>query len=206
MRWLRLVLVLMLAAPSALPVEAAGAGAASGDRKAVEATFTKTQAALAAGKGATALTHLSRTTLDRLEMVRAEAAKGEPKKNNVGLTPSERFAILGLRRQMPPARLARMNLGELATHALKEGWLGPNIIRQSRIDAVTVNGDQAEARLLVNGRPQLLPAFFVREGKGWKIDLTNAFDLGDQMIRLAAFSQRQSEEQAVERILEGLGR
>lgn len=187
----------------ASPALAAAGDPADRDRRAVMAAFADAQAVLAAGKGTSAVPMLSRSTRDRLEIIRAEAVAGDPR-GNAALGPTDKFAALGLRLHLTPSQLRRMSISDLANQALARRWLGPNVIRGSRIDSVRLDGDRATARLLVNDAPAPLPVEFRREGGTWKIDLTNVAAAGDQMLRLAAITSKRSENETIATILENL--
>ncbi|HEY0832547.1 MAG TPA: hypothetical protein VGE72_01450, partial [Azospirillum sp.] len=112
---------------------------------------------------------------------------------------------LGLRRHVPPAELRRLEVADLADHAMKRGWLGPNVIRQAALGPVRVRGDRASALLLVDSKPALVPADFVREAGGWRIDLTSVFTFGGQMLKGFAAMSGKTEEAYIGDLLDKLG-
>ncbi|NUB08743.1 hypothetical protein FW320_21495, partial [Azospirillum sp. Vi22] len=177
--------------------------AASPEEREVTAVFESARSALAQKRGAAVVPLLSRASVDKLEQVRGVARSG----NDAGLAklePAEKFAAMGLRRYVSPADLRRMSLGELADHGMKNGWLGPNVIGSSGLGPVRVRGDRASALLMVDNRPALVPADFVREGGSWKIDLTGVFSFGSQMLKGFAAMSGKSDEAYIEDMLQKL--
>lgn len=173
------------------------------ERQGVIATFGKAQSLLAAGNGAGALALLSRPTLARVETIHTTALSSD-KRKVAALGPSERFAAVGLRHFLTSTQLRRMSVPDLANHALSNGWLGPNIIAQSSLGNVTVNGDRAVATVLVKNKPTLVPAEFVRENGAWRIDLVKTLTLSDGLLRTFATLNGQTEDGAIASLLERL--
>lgn len=173
------------------------------DRDAVATVFRTAQEALTRGDGAGALALLSRTSRTRLEALHRTAMSGSAK-DVAGLTPSEKFVVLGLRRHIDPQRLRGMSLERLADHALAQGWLGPRIIGSSTLGPVDIAEDRAVATVLVDGRPLLIPADFVRDPEGWRFDVTRLMQLSDGLISASAMAARQSEEGMIEGLLDRL--
>lgn len=176
---------------------------ATAEEREVAAAFDTAKAALSAQRGREAVPLLSRASVKALESVRnAARAPGDSALDR--LEPAERFAAMGLRRYLGPAELRRMSVGDIADHALKQGWLGPNIIARSALGPVRVKGDHASGLLMVDNRPALVPADFVREGGAWRIDLANVFSFGSQMLKGFAAMSGKSETAYITDLLDKL--
>lgn len=202
-RVLLAVLLLFIIAPAFGAAALAAPQEAGGEEKQVATVFETARGALRQGKGAAVVPLLSKATVQKLEAVRTAARNGDL--TAIGrLEPGEKFAAMGLRRHLAPADLRRMNLGDVADHAVKQGWLGPNVIARSALGPVRVKGDRASALLLVDNRPALVPADFVREGGGWRIDLTSVFTYGGQMLRGFAAISGKTEDAYISGILDRL--
>lgn len=173
------------------------------DQRRIAETFENARTALAARRGAEVLPLLSRESRRRLEAVHSAARSGDGVAMQ-RLGPGERFAAQGLRRYVKPADLRRMSLGEVADLAIARGWLGPNIIARSSLARASVAGDRATARLLVDHRPALVPADFVREGGQWRIDLTTVFTYGGQMLSGMAIMAGKTEAVYIDELLDRL--
>lgn len=183
-----------LAAPPPVPTE---------EERQVAAVFDTARGALQQGKGSALVPLLSRATVQKLETVRTVARNGDPVA--IGrLEPGEKFAAMGLRRHLGPSDLRRMSVGDVADHAVKQGWLGPNVIARSALGPVRVKGDRASALLLVDNKPAMVPADFVREGGAWRIDLTSVFTFGGQMLKGFAAMSGKSEDAYINDILDRL--
>lgn len=180
------VLLTLLSVPLSAPLSVSAAAAppprATAEEREVATVFESARSALADHRGSDVVPLLSRASVRSLEAVRA-AARTPGDSAVERLEPAERFAAMGLRRYVNPAELRRMSLGDLADHGLKQGWLGPNIIAGSSLGPVRVKGDRASGLLMVDNRPALVPADFVREGGQWRIDLAGVFAFGSQMLK-----------------------
>lgn len=179
MRSLFLAIFVLLLTASAF---AAPPPRATAEEREVAAAFESAQAALSQQRGSAVVPLLSRASVKALESVRV-AARSPGDAAVERLEPAERFAAMGLRRYLGPAELRRMSVGDIADHALKQGWLGPNIIARSALGPVRVRGDHASGLLMVDNRPAMVPADFVRESGAWRIDLVNVFSFGSQMLK-----------------------
>lgn len=199
MRSVLAVLLLLLFAGPAF----AAPPAPTEEERQVAAVFERARTALREGRGAAVLPFLSRESVRKLDTVRAAARAGDGP-SLARLEPAEKFAAMGLRKHLSPAELRRMETGDIADHALRKGWLGPNVIAQSSLGPVRVRGDRASALLLVDNKPALLPADFVREGGGWRIDLTSVFTFGSQMLKGFAAMSGKSEEAYIADLLDKL--
>ncbi|CAO3419043.1 hypothetical protein [Azospirillum endophyticum] len=152
------------------------------EEREVAATFDAARNALAEKRGSAVIPLLTRNSVRTLESVR-EAARQPGDAPLQRLEPAERFAAMGLRRYLGPAELRRMSVGDIANHALAAGWLGPNVISRSSLGPVRVKGDRASGLLMVDNRPALVPADFVRENGSWRIDLSGVLTFGGQMLK-----------------------
>ncbi|SMH57829.1 hypothetical protein [Azospirillum agricola] len=200
MRSLFLAFFIVLMTASAF---AAAPPRATVEEREVAAAFEAAQAALSQRRGAAVVPLLSRASVRALESVRTAArAPGDAAVER--LEPAERFAAMGLRRYLGPAELRRMSVGDIADHALKQGWLGPNIIARSSLGSVRVKGDHASGLLMVDNRPAMVPADFVREGGAWRIDLAGVFAFGGQMLKGLAVMSGKDETAYINDLLDKL--
>ena len=177
------------------PASAQGPAA---DAAAVGETFVAARQALISKDGSGVLDLLSRDSLTRIERTRAAALSG----SLTGLGPSEKFGALGLQHFLKPAELKRMTPAQLVEYGLRKNWLGPNIITQAGMEKISVRGDRASGTLVVNQRPVMIPADFVREGGDWRVDITRAMDLTDAIVRGTAMATKRSEDAVVREMLE----
>lgn len=174
-----------------------------GDEAAIAETFVTARGALQEHDGAKVLSALCEADRLRVETVRKAALAGTAE-SLAALSPSERFAARGLRHYMSRAEIRRRDPADLVEYALDKGWLGPNVIRRAGLGKVGVLGDKATATLLVDGRPALVPAAFVREDGVWRIDLGRSLEIADMLIRTTAALSKRTEDQVIEEVLERL--
>lgn len=200
---MRKVLLAVFLLFAAAPAVAAPPPVPTEEEKQVAVVFDTARGALQQGKGSALVPLLSHATVQKLESVRTAARNGD--QVAIGrLEPGEKFAAMGLRRHLNPSELRRMNLGDITDHAVKQGWLGPNIIARSALGPVRVKGDRASALLLVDNKPAMVPADFVREGGAWRIDLTSVFTFGGQMLKGFAAMSGKTEDAYINDILNRL--
>ncbi len=185
------------------PAVAAPPPPQSVEEKQVSAVFEKARTALQQKQGAALAPLLSQATVQKLESVRMAARKGDMVAIS-RLEPAEKFAAMGLRRYLSSTELRRMELGDLVDHAVQKGWLGPNVIAQSTLGPVRVKGDRASALLLVNNKPALVPADFVREGGNWRFDLTSVFSFSGQMLKSVAAMSGKTDDAYINDLLDRL--
>ncbi|WP_157619027.1 hypothetical protein [Skermanella stibiiresistens] len=183
--------------PQGSPASAQAAPAHQ-DVTAVGETFVAARQALLAKDGGGVIELLSRDSLDRVERTRKAALDGEM----TGLGPSEKFGALGLRQYLKPAELRRMTPAQIVEFGLQKNWLGPNVITQAGMERISVRGDRASGTLVVNQRPVMVPADFVREDGVWRVDLTRAMDLTDALVRGTAMATKRSEDAVIKDILD----
>jgi hypothetical protein len=55
---------------------------------------------------------------------------------------------------------------------------------------------------MVNGRPVMVPANFVRENGEWRVDLIPTLDMSDALLRMNAAMQNKSEDVVVSEVLQ----
>lgn len=185
-----------------LAVAATGGAAMAdpADEAMIGETFVAARTALQDQDGAAAVATLSRATRERVEDIRTAALAGT-RAALAPLSPAERFAALGLRHHMTPAEIRARDAAGLAEHALAQGWLGPNIIRQAGLGRVSVRGDRATGTLVVDGQPVLVPAGFVREEGTWRIDLDQTLAVADALIGTTAALSKKTEDEVVSEML-----
>ncbi|MEI8394466.1 MAG: hypothetical protein WCF85_07005 [Rhodospirillaceae bacterium] len=169
-------------------------------RQQVDAVFTAARLALQKGDGMTLLGLLTRTSRSRLEAIRSTARSGSVAPLD-RFSPSEKLAVLSLRRFVPAAELRRLKTAELIEYALERHWLRPETVAEAGLGVITLEGDRAGAPLIVKGKPGLLRAEFLREGGHWRIDLTRTGALADGLIRLFAGVAGQSDEDYVRHLV-----
>ncbi|WP_207480268.1 hypothetical protein [Arenibaculum pallidiluteum] len=169
------------------------------EETAVGEAFVGVRAALRDRDGAAVLASLSQEDRQRLDRIRAAAGEG---KGLSALGPSERFAALGLRHYMKPADIKRRDAAGLAEYALDQRWLDPRDIGRAGLSRVRVQGDRASGTLVIDNKPQIVPANFVKEQGRWKLDLSPTLQMTDALIRTQAGLTRRTEDQVIVEILE----
>ncbi len=202
--------LLLLAIVLLWPAVPAGAQTLGGtvdqrSRQQVATLFGTARAALAAGDGVTLLAQLSRGSLARLEAIRNAARLGGAAPLG-GFTPSEKLGILGLRRHFTPAELRRLRTSELIGRGLNTRWLKAETVRAADLGPVAIAGNRASAPVLIEGKPSLAHAEFVREGGQWRFDLSRTTSTADTLLRVLIQLSGQSEESYLGRLLEHVRR
>ena len=174
-------------------------------RQQVTAVFTEMRTALTTGNGAAALAQLSRASIARLEAVR-NAAKLGSAAPLAGFSPSEKLGVLGLRRHFTPADLRRLKTPDLLNRAITARWVKPDMLRTAELGPVAVSGNHASAPVLVDGKPSLARAEFLRESGQWRLDLARTTASADTLLRVLIPLSGQSEESYLGHLLDHLRR
>lgn len=187
-------------AVAAAPTEAPAGVPSPADTGAIGAVFDAAQRAVQKRDGAAVVALLSRASTARLEAVRTAAHSGTSAPLD-RLPPAERLAALSLRRSLSPAEIRRGSLGEFAGRAFAKGPVDAGLARRAKLGPVRVAGDRATALLLVDGRPSMVQADFVREAAGWRIDLTPALSVANTLLRTVAALNGKSEAAVVDEML-----
>jgi hypothetical protein len=176
----------------------ARAVAQSAEETAVGEVFVRARTALQDRDGAATLATLSRADQERVERIRDAALEGRM----ASLAPSERFAAMGLRHYMKPAEIRKRDAAALVEHALEQRWLDPTDISRAGLAKVRVDKDRATGTLVVDQKPQIVPANFIREQGRWRVDLSRTLQMTDALIATQAMLSRKSEDQVIVEILE----
>ncbi|MEI6557553.1 MAG: hypothetical protein WCO00_04040 [Rhodospirillaceae bacterium] len=182
---LLLLLLLLLTPGGAAPLRAEPLGGTidQRSRQQVTALFTAGQTAMVKSDGAALLGQLSRASRTRLEAIRAAARLG-PAAALAGFSPSEKLGVLALRKHFTPTQLRHLGTPDLVGHALGSHWLKPETLRGAELGPVALSGNRASAPVLIEGRPSLARAEFVREGGQWRIDLTRTTSSADTLLKV----------------------
>jgi len=169
----------------------------------VTATFQAARDALAAGDGRGALAWLSRDSRNRIEQIRRVAANsGGALPASLG--PSEKLAVLGLRRLVPARQLQHSAAPDLVGRMVSGGLVPPSRVAAAELGPVTVSGNQAGAPLRVQGLTLPIRLGFVRERGSWRVDAAPALKTTDTLLRLFAGGSGRSEEDYLSRLAERL--
>lgn len=185
----------LLAAPviATLLAIATPASSQTDDAAAVRDLFTRYQAALLAGDGATATRLVDAETFAYFEEIKHLALSGD--EDTVRKRPFvDRLLIVTMRHELPLAELQEMDLEGLLRHAIDAGWIGKQSIAQLGIGEITVEGEEATAVAVTPGQasaaasgvdPLLSEALryrFVRENGEWRFGFRSLVESINQMI------------------------
>jgi hypothetical protein len=66
-----------------------------------------------------------------------------------------------------------------------DGWIGRQGTSHMELGEVSVNGDVADAPVLVDGQPSEFAFHFRREPAGWRLDLTSVHAATEQALEAA---------------------
>ncbi len=174
-------------------------------RQQVTTLFEDGRSALLKGDGAAVAGLLSRASLSRLEAIRSAARSGSAAPLT-GFSPSEKLGVMGLRRHFTQADLRRLHTPELIGRALSGRWLRADALRDAELGPVALSGTRASAPVLVDGKPSLAHAEFVRESGQWRFDLTRTTATADTLLRVLIPLSGQPEEVYLGRLLDHLRR
>ncbi len=150
----------------------------------VRAAFASYKAAAIGGDGAGAASFVDRTTVvyydEALRRART-ATEGEVR----GLPLVDRLVVLSIRQRIPSATLRGLDGRRLVAAGVNEGWIGRQGTEHMELGEVTVNGDVADAPVLVDGQPSEFAFRFRREPAGWRLDLTSVHPATERALESA---------------------
>jgi len=168
--------------------------ASQADSQSVKLGFSNYKQALLAKDGARAASAVSANSLSYYGRMRTLALSGT-KPQVQARDGTEQILILGLRVRAPSAILKSGSPADLIAYAVDEGMISPGTVARTELGQVTIEGDLAEAELVLDGKPVSGGVFrFHHEGTSWKFDLEHASMLARGLFRALAEKRGVSEE------------
>jgi len=183
----------LAAAPPSAPaplVEVAPAPAApDDDRRDVRALFARYRAVASAGDGAGAAALVDGSTVAYYQaaLVRARTAS---RADLAGLPLIDRLVVLSIRHRIASEVLVGLDGRSLVAAGVAGGWIGSQGTAHMELGEVILNGDIAEAPVLVDGRPAEFSFRFRREPLGWRLDLNSVHPATEQALAAAIAESR----------------
>jgi hypothetical protein len=188
-----LTLPLVLTAAVALAPKSGG-----GAEPKIRACFERYRKAAGAGDGAAAARDLDANTVAYYAQLRT-AALSAPDVH--GLPPNDKLLILRIRLELSPDQLSSFDARALIAYAISKGWAEGAQMKTSSLGKINVDGDKADAELLMGGKPSGAQLRFRREKGDWHLDL--AANNENMKIAFAALKSRSklSEDELIVQIL-----
>lgn len=88
----------------------------------------------------------------------------------------QRLAILSLRHNAPSELIVEMDAKALIVYSVNNGLLSKNSAKVTSLGSVYVKGDQAKAKMVVDGQELPFHVIFNKETDGaWRMDITSIF-------------------------------
>jgi hypothetical protein len=171
-------------APTSTPAPAAPVDAAPDAGVGVRASFASYKAAAVGGDGSGAASFVDRTTVAYYDEA-LRLARTAPESEVRGLPLVDRLVVLSIRQRIPVAVLRGLDGRRLVASGVAEGWIGRQGPEHMELGEVSVNGDVADAPVLVDGRPSEFAFRFRREPAGWRLDLTSVHPATEQALQAA---------------------
>lgn len=173
------------------------------DATEVQQAFSAYRAAILAGDGTSAIAHLSTTTFEYYDQMRALALDGEAETVQ-GLSLINQMQVLMLRLRVRPDALGAMTPRELVAHAVDEGWIGKSSVLAVQPGRVLAEQDVAVLHAIVDGR-DAGPAFrFNRESGAWRLDLVPTIQAANAGLQMAAERAGVSDSQFMTTLIESV--
>jgi hypothetical protein len=151
---------------------------------AVRAAFAAYRAAATAGDGGGAAAMVDHVTVyyydEALRRARTSTAAELERLSLV-----DRLVVLSIRHRLSSDALATLDGRGLVAAGVADGWIGRQGTSHMELGEVSVNGDVADAPVLVDGQPSEFAFHFRREPAGWRLDLTSVHAATEQALEAA---------------------
>ena len=141
------------------------------------ASFNHYQSAALAHDGKKAIEAVSRRTFEYYDTVLDLALHAPIEELNAVPVPDRMLAIK-LRHELEPEQAKEMNGAKVFAWCIDQGWMVQEQERDSKLENIQVNGDEATATYVVPDYPMTFPRVFRKEGGSWKNDLVPTFIYG----------------------------
>lgn len=217
-QWISGLLVVVLGAltVSCSGVEGAGTGAPVGEaatgaprdtgaardaEEAVVATFDRYRRALERGDGTTAVGLLNDETVDYYRTLAELGATAGPQR--LGELPAlDRYIVAVFRTISSPADLKGMSGREAYVLAVEEGMVTGAALARHDLGEVTVEGGEATATVLRDGKKRPVEYEFARSGSTWTINMMPMVGRTRSAFATLAEQQGMSEDELIFRSVE----
>ena len=187
-----------------LALVAAGLGptAAGDERGAVKKAYRSYRETIMKDLGEISLRYVCGTTLDYFGELRDLALYA--RKDELTARPLiDQLQALQFRLMVPPDDLQAMSSSELFAHAVDNGWVLKNSVKQSALGGIMVTDGRAAAAIMMAGKPAGGKFHFCNEDGDWKFDLLTVIEHSGTQLEGVARHQGVSGEKMVLRVLAG---
>ncbi len=144
--------------------------AGADDAAEIRRAFESCQAAILHAEGDKALEHVSKSTLQMYQECRDHALRADAIAVKA-LPLGKRMLVLQIRHYIGATALKTMDGEAVFIHKIDQDWMGERGSTPRGLEGIEVTGQQATARLTVNGQWLGQVFHFVKEDGKWKIDL-----------------------------------
>lgn len=151
----------------------------AGDDQEIRDIFDDYRNALLAGDGNTAFGTLSGSSIDFYVEMR-DLALTAPRKQLEKRSLIDRLHTLTLRYVLAPQRLEGMSPTEIVAYAVDTGLIGQGTLQLQELEAISIDGDVAEATVISEGNQTEFTYEFVRDDGGWRINLLVVLDVANE--------------------------
>ena len=179
--------MMAIAASAAVMLVAAAPARAASDAAQIKATFKAYKRSLLKKDGAACAAVVDSGTIDYYQRMRDLAVSGaaaEVKK----LSLLDKLMVGRMRLQIPVAELKAMDGRGALAHGVAQGWIGKDGAAVAELGAIDVDGDQASASFVIEGKKTPIKISLRREKGAWRVDLRSLFKMAE-----GAFSMMQKD-------------
>jgi len=116
----------------------------------------------------------------------------------------DKLTVLLIRQTVAPEELKNHDPQKLLIHSFESGMLGAETLKENSLGEILIDGNNAQARLLVNELKT--PAYyqFYKTNEGWHLDITSIFPQSAQAFKQMAKRNKMDENSYVLALVEAI--
>ncbi len=100
-----------------------------------------------------------------------------------GMSLVDKITVLGIRSRATKQQISAMQGADAFIFAIENGMVGKNSVVNNSVGEVSVHANFATGELLVKEQGTNVFFHFYKETEGWKLNLTELFDLGNMSLK-----------------------
>ncbi len=169
---------------------------AQNDEKLIVKTFEHYKSAIMNGRGEEAVKFVDSRTIRYYSYI-VEMVKHADSLKVCSLQLIDRIMVFSIRHRATKNEILSFNGKSLLAYSIKEGMIIKNSVSNVNIGEITISGDMAKGRFLINGKEAPLYFSFYKEEGAWKLNLISQFSNSDASLKKLIRSSGQTENEYI---------
>jgi len=113
----------------------------------------------------------------------------------------DKITVLGIRARATKQEILNMQGSDAFLFAIKNGMVGKSSVINNSVGAIIIDKGFAKGELLVTGKKTSVFFHFYKEKRGWKLNLTELFSMGNTTLKQMIKDSGKSESEYLLEIL-----